>query len=153
MLKIKKLSAFTLAEMIVVLILTTIVVGIAFTILNLVQKQMLGAQENYSMHSELNLLKQSLWIDMNRYSRAHYSNQNQTLNFSSEVDFVQYNFHENYIIKDLDTFNIKTDSKTFFYKGQSVFNGVLDAIKLYTQKDKPSLLFIYKQNDAKAYMD
>ena len=148
---IKKLSAFTLAEMIVVLILTTIVVGLAFTILNLVQKQMLSAQKNYSIHSELNLLKQSLWIDINRYTSAEY--RNQTLKFYSEVDSVSYDLHENYITKNMDTFNIKIDSKSFFYKGQPISNGALDAMKFFTPKDKNPILFIYKQNDATAYMN
>ena len=153
MLKIKKLRAYTLAEMIVVVILTSIVVGLAFTILNLVQKQMLGAQKNYGLHSELSLLKQSLWIDMHRYPQAKYNNTNQTLTFLSEVDSVSYNFQDQNIIKDIDTFNLNLNSKSFFYKGKEVNSGTIDAIKLTLLKDKESLFFIYKQNDATAYMN
>jgi len=151
--KIKKLRAYTLAEIIVVVILTSIVVGLAFSILNLIQKQMLGAQKNYEMHSELNQLKQSLWIDLHRYPITKYNNTSQSLTFSSEVDSIRYSFHDGFIVKDIDTFDLNINSKTFFYKSNEVSSGVIDAIKLSLFKDKEPTLFIYKQNDATASMN
>ncbi|WP_230978951.1 prepilin-type N-terminal cleavage/methylation domain-containing protein [Flavobacterium supellecticarium] len=38
----KKLYSFTLAELLIVMVLTAIVVGLAFSILRLVQKEIIG---------------------------------------------------------------------------------------------------------------
>ena len=153
MLKIKKLNAFTLSEMIVVLILTSIVIGMVFTVLNLVQKQMFGAQKNHITYSEHNLLKQSLWVDFNNYQSIEFNADTQKLKFSSAVDSVYYHFHETYITKDVDTFNIHIDSKSFYYKGKLITLGVLDALKVFPQKVKQASLFIYKENDAAAFIN
>ncbi|MEM9650388.1 MAG: prepilin-type N-terminal cleavage/methylation domain-containing protein, partial [Bacteroidota bacterium] len=60
---VKKLRAFTLSEMLVVLLLTVIVVGLAFSVLNLVQRQMSGIESNYARNTAFDQLKQSLWVD------------------------------------------------------------------------------------------
>ena len=69
----KKIMAFTLSEMIVVLILTSIVIGLAFSVLNLVQKQMSAIQDNYNKSLELNKLETALWLDFNRYSDIRFN--------------------------------------------------------------------------------
>ena len=51
-----KVQAFTLSEMIVVLIITSIVIGMAFSVLRLVQKHMGGIQDNFNRSTELNRL-------------------------------------------------------------------------------------------------
>jgi len=63
-----KIQAFTLSEIIVVLILTTIIVGLAFSVLTLVQKHMRSIQSNFYNTTELKKLETSLWLDFNRYS-------------------------------------------------------------------------------------
>ena len=68
----KKIQAFTLTEVIIVLILTSIVVGLAFSVLGLVQKQMLAVQENYNKNLDISKLETSLWLDFNRYSEISY---------------------------------------------------------------------------------
>ena len=54
--RIRKISAFTLNEMLVVLLVTTIVVSMGFAVLQLVQQQMGGIDRNYERNTELNLL-------------------------------------------------------------------------------------------------
>ena len=149
-----KIQAFTLSEMIVVLILTSIVVGLAFSVLTLVQKHMYSIQDNFNRNTELNKLEQSLWLDFNRYPKISYDNINDEVVFSSELDSVSYKFKDNYIIKDLDSFPIQLKSKKLFFDGESIFKGKMDALKLETSKEfQNQLLFVYKQNDAAQFMD
>lgn len=149
----KKIQAFTLAEMIVVIILTSIVVGLAFSVLTLVQKQMLGIQKNYAGHTELNLLEQSLYLDFNRYSEINYNDSNSLLSFTSAIDTTTYKFKKDIVIKGVDTFQVKIEAKTFYFAGDITSKGNLDAIKLESSKDYMNQkLFIYKRNDATLYM-
>ncbi|WP_452596843.1 type II secretion system protein [Pontimicrobium sp. MEBiC01747] len=149
-----KIKAFTLSELIVVLILTSIVVGLAFSVLTLVQKHMGSIQQNYNQKTELNTLETALWIDFNRYPNINYNITNNVLELSSVLGSTSYKFTRTSIIKDLDTFNIELQSKVFLYKGNTIEKGTTDAIKLETSKVfQNKKLFIYKQNDATAFMN
>jgi len=64
-----KIKAFTLNEMLVVLLITAIVVGMSFAVLSLVQQQMHGIDGNYKKNTAFNLLKQSLWFDVISFDR------------------------------------------------------------------------------------
>ncbi len=150
----KNIPAFTISEMIVVLILTSIVIGLAFTVLSLVQKQMLGIQSNFQTSTELRLLEQSLWLDFNRYTNIEYDDLEHTLTLKTEIDSVSYKFLEKSIVKELDTFMIPLKSKTFFFDGNTVNNGKIDAIKMETLKEfQEKLMFVFKKNDANAFMN
>lgn len=150
----RKMQAFTLSEMVVVLILTSIVVGLAFSVLSLVQKHMTGIQTNFVQKTELNKLEQSLWIDFNKYSNITYDALDDELKFTNEIDSLTYQFHEQYIVKVLDTFNIPTQRKTFFFNGIHVEVGIIDAIKLETSKIMQNQhLFIFKENDARPFIN
>lgn len=148
------IQAFTLSEMIIVLILTSIVIGLAFSTLRLIHQHMSVIQSNFSKNTELNLLETSLWLDFNRYSKVEYSDSMNALNFSNEIDSKTYLFEENYIIKGLDTFNIKTHSKTLFFNGNETEKGKVDALKLHTNKELLSqTIFVFKTNDATQFVN
>ncbi len=140
--------------MIIVLILTSIVVGMAFSVLNLVQRHMHSIQHNFKKTTELNKLEAVLNLDFNRYSKVSYNGLENEINFSSPIDSVSYQFYDNMIIKETDTFNIQLQNKLFLIDGEKVLNGKMDAIKLVTSRDyQNQVLFIYKKNDASNYMD
>lgn len=149
-----KIQAFTLSEMVVVLILTSIVVGLAFLVLNLVQKHMASIQQNFNNNTELNKLKQSLWLDFNRYSKIEYNVLEDEMVFSNDIDSITYQFHETYIIKTIDTFQIQLQRKTLFFNGNGIEARIMDAIKLETSKTlQNQQLFIFKENDATPFVN
>jgi hypothetical protein len=148
-----KIKAFTLSEMIVVLILTSIVVGLAFSVLGLVQKQMLAIKSNYNKSLEVNKLETSLWLDFNIYSKIEYNDFENELKFSTVLDSVTYKFLGEKIIKETDTFAISIKQKQFYFDGKILNNGQIDALKLEASKDfQNKQLFVFKQNDANAYI-
>ena len=150
----KKIESFTLGEMIIVLILTSIVVGLAFSVLTLVQKQMGGIQSNFKHNTEFSKLETSLWIDFNRYSKVKYDALENELVLASEIDSISYRFETDYVVKDLDTFNIKFEQRELYFKGQDIDSGEVDAIKLKTTKDlQNQKLFVFKQNTAEIFMN
>lgn len=149
----RKIKAFTLSEMIVVLILTVIVVGLAFSVLTLVQKQMLSIQANFEKSSEINRLETALYIDFHKLSDIQFLSEDNTLKLKSELDSISYQFDANKIIRAKDTFNISINNKQFFFSGELTNNGTIDAIKLETSKDTQNQpIFVFKQNDATQFM-
>jgi hypothetical protein len=140
--------------MIIVLILTSIVVGLAFSVLSLVQKQMFAIQENYGKTLELNKLETSLWLDFNRYSKISYNDIENELKFSTELDSVVYQFNEKNTIKGSDTFSIQIKNRQFYFDGEQSTNNQIDAIKLEASKEyQNQILFVFKTNDATLYMN
>jgi len=149
-----KIKAFTLSELIVVLILSSIIVGLAFSVLTLVQRHMFSIQDNLSTNTSLNKLEQSLWLDFNRYAKISYSSTNDALTMASDIDSITYKFTTNYVIKDKDTFGIPIEDKSFFFETKKIESGRVDALKLKTTEAfRSQELFIFMETDAKAYMN
>jgi len=154
--KIKKgkIQAFTLSEMVVVLILTSIVVGMVFSVLSLVQKHMSGIQNNFNNNIQLNALEQSLWIDFHMLTTIKYDDLNDKLIFANGKDSISYEFFGEYIVKEQDTFYVPLKSKMMFFDGNQTESGQIDALKLETTKAMQNYhLFVFKHNDATSFMN
>ena len=150
----KKIKAFTLYEMIVVLLITTIVVGMAFSVLRLVQKQMHSISINYEKEMELNRLRQSFWIDFRRYNHVDFLEKERILRFSNELQNNEYTISDSTIVTALDTFAIRNKGLLLFFDGEEVYNGEIDALKLILdRKEIDKSIFIYKKNSATSYMN
>ncbi|RXG11382.1 prepilin-type N-terminal cleavage/methylation domain-containing protein [Leeuwenhoekiella aestuarii] len=144
-----KINAFTLSEMLVVLALTAIVVGLAFTILNLVTKQVQLVSTNYNERSEIDKLEMALWIDFNSFETIHIDLENQTLVFNRLKSKMIYQFRNEFTLRNKDTLP-KLDTLKTFYLGKQVQSGLLDAIELQIGKRQ---LFVYKRSDASNYLN
>ncbi|SNY99699.1 PulJ/GspJ family protein [Flagellimonas pacifica] len=151
----KKLSALTLSEMLVVLLLTIIVVGLAFSILGLVQKQMFGIQENYERKTVDNLLQQGMWIDFNSNSRIEFSSKTNSIMLSNEIEEKQYGFYDGYVTRGRDTFFTDFKVGKLYFQGNEVMEGMIDAIELSTnyEKENDNMIFVYKKNTAADFMN
>lgn len=151
---LKKIKAFTLNEMLVVLLITSIVIGMGFAVLRLVQQQMYGISGIYGRNTELNLLRQSLWIDFNQYDGIWYDELNDELLFANELKEVKYQWHKDFVIKVQDTFFFKTSEKTHFFNGEPKESGEIDALDFSTtQEDGGHRIVVYKKNSATSYIN
>lgn len=152
--KNQKLQAFTLSEMIVVLLITVIVVGLAFSVLQLVQKQMSGMGENYQFNTELNLLQQALWIDFETYPYITYDGTTNVMRCQNEEGIIDYLFEEKWIIRKKDTFNLTLERKLFYFDGRESTGGEVDALELLTTKEKGAkIIFVHQENAANEYLN
>lgn len=137
-----------------VLILTSIVVALAFSVLSLVQKHMRSIEENLKEHTIINKLEVSLNLDFNRFSRINYNDIEKELQFYNEIDTLHYQFNNDYIIKELDTFKIQLQNKKFYFEGETKQNGDIDAMKLTVSNNNSNkFIFVYKQNDATSFIE
>ncbi len=145
--------------MLVVLIITSLVVGLAFSVLQLVQKQMHGMEIHYEQRTEINRLRQALWLDMNICDRAYFDPVQNQLILSTNARDLRYKFLSNHIIREIDTFQFRAYSWEVYFENKMPINNEIDAIQLNL---KPKIqnfklqtpdLFVYKTNSATTYMN
>jgi len=149
-----KIHAFAIQEMMLVLAITAIVVGMAFAVLNLVQKQMGSISGIYEVKLEANKLRQSLWVDFNKYSYAHFDQKKEQLYFSNELEEKVYTISKNQLTTERDTFNIALAFKQFYFKNQKQLTGQIDAIELQTSKETGhQQIFVFKENTPTTYIN
>ncbi|MEM9143557.1 MAG: hypothetical protein AAGA86_11260 [Bacteroidota bacterium] len=152
--KIAKIKAFTVQEMVVVLLITSMVVGMAFSVLGLVQKQMGGIATVYRAKSEADRLRKALWIDFNRYTDIQWDAQKEYLHLGNELETKLYDLSGDRPVSETDTFYIPLKSKKCYFGTRDVISGQVDALELQMG---PALgeraLFVYKENTADTYLN
>ncbi len=149
----KKAKAFTIAEMLVVLVITSIVITIALLVLSMVQKQIRSIQNIYKTNTEIRLLERGLWQDFNTHN-IFYTPSKQQLICTSEKDTITYTFFKGYTVRNLDTIRVAITEKTVFLDGEKIEGGAIDAIEIFFSKEiKNKKSFIFKTNDALHYMN
>jgi len=150
--KIKKTPAFTLTEMLIVLAISAIVAGLAFTIISLFTRNVHHIQQNYSVSTKAHLFQEQLSLDFNRFHSISYRNGLSQLQLKTPLDSITYHFTENAIIRNTDTI-LKSNFKIeFFNFGIATEKGKVDAIKLILEATNAPL-FIFKQNDATSFLE
>jgi hypothetical protein len=148
-----KIKAYTLSEVLVVLLLTSILAGMAFSVLSMVQRQLFSIQKNIDVKANFKQLEQSLLITMNRHAKLKYNTSENTLYCYSEIDTVRYVFTKEYVKKSTDTFFVSNIHKKLFFEGKETNEGLIDAIKVDSVGGNSNLkLFLFTHNDAKTYM-
>jgi type II secretory pathway pseudopilin PulG len=147
-----KVKSFTLSEMLVVMVITVIVVGIAFSVLSLVQKQIRGIEKNFRKTTELSLLEQRLWQDFNEHNFAQYHNHKLVL--KSETDTITYTFNPEYTLRDMDTIPLKTEITKMYYLGRETKSGPIDALSVSADKEVPDYsIFVSANHDASHFIN
>ncbi|MCD8406214.1 PulJ/GspJ family protein [Tenacibaculum finnmarkense] len=149
----KKIPAFTLSEMLVVLVVSTIVISLAFVTLTMVQKQVSVIKHNFHIRQESQFLERILWHDFNNYTAKFQQQENKLLLYNS-IDSVEYIFNDTFIFRNNDTLHLQIKNKQLFLDGNIVTQGVIDAISLETSVTfNNNKLFVYKTKDASHYLN
>ncbi|HEX8577561.1 MAG TPA: prepilin-type N-terminal cleavage/methylation domain-containing protein [Flavobacterium sp.] len=149
-----KVPSFTLSELLVVMIITVIIVGIAFSVLNLVKKEIVFIEKNYSKKTVLLLFEQKLWQDFNQYQNITFDPGDNTIRMESEIDTIVYRFSDDYSIRQDDTLRSKIEIDKLYLEGKETKEGPIDAISLSSNKEIPEYaIFVFKENDATFFMN
>ncbi len=139
--------------MLVVLLLTVIVVGLAFSVLTLVQKQMHSVQTGFEENSTRNQLRQVLWKDFRTYPYVHGHANTDRLTFQNEMEQVTYEFKEDTIIRASDTFAIRVRQKMFYFLGKTVLEGPIDAVSIQTDTPNERMIHVYGACTSETFMN
>lgn len=147
-----KVKSFTLSEMLVVMIITAIVVGLAFSILSLVQRQIHTIKSNFDTTTELALMEQRMWQDF--YSHNSFSYYDRNLYLLSSNDTVTYTFSDDFTLRNTDTIRTSLTVSKLFYMGRDVISGPIDAIAINAEAELPGYsFFIFSTPDATQKMN
>lgn len=148
-----KLRGFTLAEMLVVLVVASIVISMGFLVLNMVRKQVKGFQQNYQKKQEIQFFETTMVRDFNRRS-VFFNKQLNVLFMKNTKDTIQYQFFNNLVIREKDTFKIEIVSKKLFLEGFEVKENSIDALQIGVSENFGSKqIFMYQTKDAAYYLN
>ena len=147
---IKKIKAFTIIELVVVMILTAIIVGIVYSAYSIVGNQYSSYKKISVQNSRVALLSMLLSKD---FTTAHYiKNGNEELFFYDKEDnIIRYGFDENYITRSgnsiTDTFPVNTLNieMKFLNQEQIIPNGLVDELYFESLIFKKQQLFHFKK--------
>jgi|GEM_PF-1334108 len=134
-----KVKAFTLSEVLIVLVITSIVIAIAFSILRLVTKQYNAISTRYTERAEILKLKQRMLTDMDISKSAFWDSDQEQLSLMSgrkESTSINYEVYDNLLIRNGDTLSKNITTISFFYKGNTVQGGAVDAFEVSIGNDK-----------------
>lgn len=149
-----KVKSFTLSELLIVMIITAIVIGMAFSVLRLVQKQIHTIKTNYDKSSTLALFEQKLWQDSYEMNNVQFVRANNTLQMQSETDTVSYTFGVEYTLRNKDTIKLKLAISKLYFEGKETKEGLIDAIAVSGEAELPEYkIFVSKKNDITLFMN
>lgn len=148
----KKTKAFTLTELLVVMIVSTIVISMAFVVLTMVKKQLRVIRRNLDKKQTIEQIDRVLWKDFNESNLVYFVKDK--LVVEKEEDTLFYTIKEKMLIREKDSFPIQIKTKSFFLDGLQIEKGSLDAMKLefestYTNQN----IFVFKRKDASFYLN
>ncbi|MFA5297541.1 MAG: hypothetical protein WC389_04960 [Lutibacter sp.] len=134
------------------MILTTIVISIAILVLNIIQTELIGIQQNFKKNTELRTLEQTLWFDFNKNEILVDTKSNQLICISP-LDTIIYKFTENYVLRNNDTLKLVIEEQKLFLDMEPSLTNV-DAIELkFSNEFQNKQLFIFKTKAASYYMN
>jgi prepilin-type N-terminal cleavage/methylation domain-containing protein len=149
----KKLKAFTLSELLVVLVISSIVISLTFVILGLVQKQIIEIQLNLKDQQEIQFLEKIMLKEIHTHD-AFFSEEKEELHLFNANDTLKYTFLDTFITRKKDTFNLTVLNKAFFLDGEKIKKGWLDAVQItFKQSYTSKVFFIFKTKDAAHYLN
>ena len=149
----KKLKSFTLGELLVVMVVASIVVTSAYFALNTIQKQFFKLQQVFHNQQNVMSLERNLLSDFND-SSIEIEGRPARLKMINKTNTIRYRFFTDYIIRNKDTFFLKTKLEHVYFKGDTVKNGTVDALELRIfDVYNTNKLFVSKANDATFFMN
>ncbi|MDC7996890.1 PulJ/GspJ family protein [Gilvibacter sediminis] len=139
MIRFKKLPAYTLSEVLVVLALTAIVAALSFSALGFVKRSLGLIETNYEFANAYRSLELEI---SNDFAKSEYisTRDSNTLVISNPVETIEYEFGNEFLIKNKDTLYTGPIDVEFYRVGTSTQKGIVDAMKLiFSVNDKTSL--------------
>lgn len=144
----RKIAAFTLAELLIVLAISSVVAGLAMTIITIFGRNIQLIQNNYDRNTQQNLFEEQLTMDFNRFNSIDYNFTDHNLILKTPLDSINYIFTGDFIIRELDTILRAENNVRLFYRGNEIKRGPVDGLKFEFNNKAQDFVFIYKENDA-----
>lgn len=145
-----KLPAYTLTEVLIVLAISAIVMGLAFSVLDIVQQNVDKIREQNEYNSSVQYLELALRHNFNEHGKVEYLDKTKTIRYSDGLTEKAMLLKNDSIFFSNDSTGIGITQAIFFYKGLPVKKGRIDALKLYLNSEPDNYLFVRQYNDRKS---
>lgn len=116
--------------MLIVLVLTSVVVGIAYSVLILTSKHINKIESRFEESNELRMLKLRLTRDFDKAKSIIWSDKNYSLLLVNENQSNAYLFTNKYVLINTDTTYLPTYTIDAFESGIKKNSGEIDAISI-----------------------
>lgn len=151
--KQNKLKAFTLGELLVVMVVSSIVISETFLVLDMTRKLVNTMQENYEKKQAFHFFQTTFSRDFN-LNTAFYHVKEKRLNLLNTKDSIQYLFLDTMVLRNQDTFHVELGKIVLFLDGKIVTDKNTDAILIeasnsFTQQK----MFVQQRKDAAYYIN
>ena len=149
----KKIQAFTLSELLVVLVISSIVVTLSFLALGNVQNQVRTVTKTFEKQQRIIQLERLLAMDFSK-STASFDKQNMVVVFTNSEEVTNYKFASKSIVRVKDTIDLAVEKIEFYLDGNKVTSGKVDAIEiLFASTYSQQRFFVYQRKDASFYIN
>ncbi len=140
-----KVKSFTITEILVVIVITSVVVSLALSVLRMLQRHTLTLSDFQTAKNELYLLNNQLAIEFSKAESIHWSSENEILTFTTPLK--QATIAVDSIA--LSQRQLEVKERTVYLQGkEKSASGIIDALKLEMNvKGKDQTIFVYRRND------
>ena len=149
----RKIQAFTLGELLVVMVISSIIVTVSFMALGNIQRQVKSVNETFERQQKILALERILTSDLHSHE-AQYLGESKTMVFENSFERIQYRILPNKIARNTDTLQISIGQVQLYLEGQKVSAGRFDAIEFsFSDTFDQQGFFVYKRNDGAHYIN
>lgn len=144
-----KIPAYTLTEVLIVLAISAIVMGLAFSVLDIVKQNVYEIREKNEHNSKIQSLELTLRHNFNEHREIEYLDKIKTLRYSEGLGEKTMVLKNDSIFVSMNAKGIRIKKAIFFLRGLPVKEGRIDALKLYLNSEHHDYLFVRQYNDRK----
>jgi hypothetical protein len=145
-----RIRSFTLIEMVLAMLFSAIVVGMAYTSITIFSRLYENYRLKRSGQADQELINQAMTRDFNRSSLIEIEEEQINLKDSVGAITLHYRIEENYFLRlaALKTDSIKMENLAFkgFFRGLEVNQGIIDQIVLNFNSDEFPIIISVRKN-------
>jgi len=147
-----KIKGFTLREMLVGIIVSTIAIVMAFTIYTHLSNMYFKMDGGFVQTNKRSILQQRLSLDFNTHAISYLSKDGIDVQLISPLDTVVYRFDDSAILRNTDTLMKDITFKSqYFYQGEAQTNGSIDALKvIFSNKGIDQAVFAFRERSSQS---
>ena len=151
--KQKKIQAFTLGELLVVMVISSIVVTVSFMALGNIQKQVRSINTTFERQQKILSFERLLLLDLHTHEALFFEDTKKFL-FQNSNERIQYSLLGDKILRASDTIALAVQQFQLYLEGEKVTSGRFDAVEFsFSDTYNQQGFFIYKRNDGAHYIN
>ena len=149
----KKISAYSLTELLVAIGIIVLVMGFAFFTLNYLQQKVTIYTDHLLFKLDQSTTESIIWKDIHLHSLAIVDQRQQQFQLSSPLETITYSFTNRKLIRNEQPLLGSYYRLNFYFQGQEVKNGRFDALEivLTPSEEKFNALFFFLPQSAFLY--